>query len=236
MRMHVLQHVPFEGLGAIEPWALERRMSISRTRLWLDEALPSHEDFDWLTIMGGPMSVHDEQEYPWLSREKAFILEAIHRDRTVLGVCLGAQLIAEVLGGGVRRHTHKEIGWFPVNLTKCAENLPPFEGLPKSFPAFHWHGETFDLPPGALHVAASDACSQQAFVYGRRVVALQFHLECTPASIDAMLENCGNEICPAPFIQSRNVIQDNYGVVSDTRRNLEALLDALIRERGAENP
>jgi len=229
MRMHVLQHVPFEGLGTIESWVLENRFAISKTCFWRNETLPKPDEIDWLTIMGGPMSVHDEREYPWLISEKAFIRKMIRLDRPVLGVCLGAQLIAEVLGGNVHKNPQKEVGWFPVTLKSPGGDHPPFDALPKSFLAFHWHGETFDLPPGARHAAESEACVQQAFVYGRCVVGLQFHIEYTQSSIEGMLEHCGDEICQAPFIQSREGILANRDALRAAHGNLETLLDEMLR-------
>lgn len=229
MRMHFLLHVPFEGAGAIETWAVQKGFAVTKTRFWLNESLPDPREIDWLVIMGGPMSVHDEVGYPWLAQEKLFIREAIRLGRTVLGICLGAQLIAGVLGGQVRKNTHKEIGWFPVSLTDAGRNSTPFSVLPPSFTAFHWHGETFEIPPGALHAASSEACANQAFAYGQHVTGLQFHLECTDESIEAMLENGGNEIRPAAFVQTTETIRANSVLAADAASHLNALLDTMER-------
>ena len=229
MRMHVLQHVPFEGPAEIETWATAKGFSITTTRFWLGELPPEPGGIDWLTIMGGPMSVHDESEYPWLAAEKTFVKAFIQSGGPTLGVCLGAQLIAEVLGGGVRKNAQKEIGWFPVSL---ASSAPPFDAFPAAFSAFHWHGETFDLPPGARHAARSEACENQAFVYGRSVVALQFHLEVTRAAVERMLENCGGELHEAPYIQSREAILANHDGLAAARACLESLLDAMFHGSG----
>lgn len=228
MRMHVLQHVPFEGLGAIEPWAAANGFHITRTRFWIDEGLPRPEEVDWLVIMGGPMNIHEHAEYPWLPREKEFIRKAITAGRTVLGVCLGAQLVADVLGGKVRKNERKEIGWFPVALTASGRQTPPFDALPESFTAFHWHGDTFAIPPGAIHSAQTEACTNQAFVYEHRVVGLQFHIEYTRDSIEAMLDHCGDEVHAAPYIQSPDTIRAGYRELPATMRCLNDLLDALL--------
>ncbi len=234
MRMHVLQHVAFEDLGAIEPWAVRKQISITKTCLWRNEMLPDPDEVDWLVILGGPMGVQDELAHPWLAQEKAFLREVIRRDRIVLGVCLGAQLIAEVLGAKVRKHACKEIGWFPVNLRDPGASLPPFNRLPKSFPAFHWHGDTFDVPEGALHAAESAACAAQAFTYKRRVVALQFHLECTWTSVEKMVEHGGGELLASPSVQSRGALWKDCDNLESTRRHLESLLDAMLRSAAAE--
>ena len=115
MRIHSLEHEPFEGLANIEVWAKSRGYSISRTLLFNNEELPDISDFDWLVIMGGSMNIYEEEKYPWLREEKDFIAEAIAAKKIVLGVCLGSQLAADVLGGRVSRNKYKEIGWFPVS-------------------------------------------------------------------------------------------------------------------------
>ncbi len=130
------------------------------------------------------MNVYEEAEYPWLAAEKAFIAAAIGAGKPVLGICLGAQLIAAVLGGTVSKGPQPEIGWYPVELTPAGRELPLFAGFPDRFTALHWHGDTFSIPPGATHVASSAACANQAFAYdGGRVVGLQFHLEETRESL-----------------------------------------------------
>jgi GMP synthase (glutamine-hydrolysing) len=152
--------------------------------------------------MGGPMSVHDERAYPWLIEEKKLIERAVRAGKRVLGVCLGAQLLAEVLGAGVYRNRHKEIGWFPVHLTRQATSASLWADFPEMFPAFHWHGETFEIPAGALHLAKSEACENQAFEFGGRVLGVQFHLEVTPASVRALIENCRADIARGRYQQS----------------------------------
>jgi GMP synthase-like glutamine amidotransferase len=199
MKVHVLQHAPFEGLAGIAPWLAERQAIISTTRFFENPTLPSLQGLDLIIAMGGPMSVNDEAELPWLRDEKRFIREAMQSGVPVLGVCLGSQLIASALGARVYPNTQKEIGWFPVEAMPADGNWFRF---PDKLQVFHWHGETFDLPPGAVHLARSAACKHQAFQVGRRTLALQFHLEVTPESVRAFAENCGNELAPAPYVQS----------------------------------
>mgnify|MGYP000849044073 CR=1 FL=1 len=183
MRIHALQHVPFEPPGSIEAWARHAGHALAITHLYRGDPLPAVEEPDLLVVLGGPMSVHDEARYPWLIDEKRFIERAIAAGRRVLGICLGAQLIAQVLGARVYANDEKEIGWFAVEATAAARTAAVFEGFPPRLLAFHWHGETFDIPAGAVHAARSAACAHQAFAFGDRVVGLQFHLETTPNPI-----------------------------------------------------
>jgi GMP synthase-like glutamine amidotransferase len=143
MKIHYLQHVPFEDLANIESWARSRDHDLSKTLLFAGDSLPRMPDFDWLIIMGGPMNIHEEDRYPWLAKEKEFIHQAIASDKIVLGICLGAQLMADVLGGKVRKNVHREIGWFPVKLMPESRASPIFRVLPEEFMALHWHGDTF---------------------------------------------------------------------------------------------
>src|SRR5688572_8821838 len=147
MRAYVLQHVPFEPLGHIEQWLTRAGAHIATVELFASQPLPAVADVDLLIAMGGPMSVNDEREYPWLVAEKRLIRDAIEAGRPVLGVCLGSQLIASALGARVYPNHVKEIGWFPVTATH--DGSQDVFRFPPSLQVFHWHGETFDLPEGA---------------------------------------------------------------------------------------
>ena len=199
MKVHVLQHVPFEGLGSIGPWLDQRGAEISYTRFFANDPLPAIDTVDLLIAMGGPMSVNDETELPWLRAEKQFVRDALAREMPVLGVCLGAQLIASALGERVYPNAVKEIGWFPVQAVPVAAAAFRF---PPACTVFHWHGETFDLPAGAVQLARSAGCEHQAFQLKDNVIGLQFHLETTPESAGEMIENCRHELIPAQYIQS----------------------------------
>ena len=192
MRAHYLQHVPFEGLGSIEAWLVDAGYEITGTQLYTSPLLPEVEDIDLLVIMGGPMSVNEEQDYPWLAAEKAFIRRVIEAGKATLGICLGAQLIANALGGEVFKNSVKEIGWFPIRAAKTS-NEAGFQ-FPEEITVFHWHGETFSLPTGAVRIAESEGCKNQAFQLGAHVIGLQFHLETTPDSALAIVSNCRREL------------------------------------------
>ena len=194
MHIHYLQHAAFEDAANIAVWAHERGHRLTHTRLDLDQPLPEPQDLDWLVVMGGPMNVDQHDAYPWLVREKQFMRQVIDRGLPVLGVCLGGQLICAVLGGQVTKNRQKEIGWFPVTLTSEAGASPLFSRFPQRVPAFHWHGDTFSIPPGAVRLAASDGCDNQAFQYGRHVVALQFHWDYSLRSVETMIRHCGDEL------------------------------------------
>ncbi|MCX6908765.1 MAG: type 1 glutamine amidotransferase [Verrucomicrobia bacterium] len=206
MNLHYLQHVPFEGLASIETWAAARGHRIAATRLHAGEPLPQLDQLDWLVVMGGPMNIYEEEKFPWLATEKQFIKLSIAAGKVVLGVCLGAQLIADALGGSVHRNAHKEIGWFPVRKTGAAARSRVCEALPEELEAFHWHGDTFALPPGVVHAARSAACENQAFIFDERVVGLQFHLETTPESARLLAQHCAGELAEGPFIQTATVM------------------------------
>ena len=202
IRVHYLQHVPFEGIGCIADWAATRGCSVTGTRLFAGEVLPTVASFDWLLIMGGPMSVHDEAEYRWLAREKRFVRRALQAGRTAIGVCLGAQLIAEALGAPVTRNPVKEIGWFPVGKHPRADSLRLLRDMPRELVPLHWHGETFGLPEGAVPLFRSAACENQGFLYDGRVLALQFHLEIEPRGLKALIANCPGDLKTGPFVQA----------------------------------
>lgn len=200
MRIHYLQHVPFEDLASMESWAASRGHTLSRTRLFSGERLPDLSSFDWLVVTGGPMNIYQEDRYAWLAEEKEFIGRAISGGKIVLGVCLGAQLISSVLGGMVTKNRYREIGWFQVRLTEEGRASSVFSVLPDRFVALHWHGDTFSIPPGAMRVAESDACPNQAFILGK-AIGLQFHLETSPESIKRLLGNCGDELAEGHYVQ-----------------------------------
>lgn len=204
MRAHYLQHVPFEGLGSIEPWLHAAGYDISGTRLFESATFPEVGEFELLVVMGGPMSANDEDRHPWLSPEKRFIRSAVDSGRSVLGVCLGAQLIASAMGAGVYPNPVKEIGWFPVRgVSAVSTSIFRF---PPALKVFHWHGETFDLPRGAALIARSDVCEHQAFQLGRSVIGLQFHLETTPESARELVRNCRDELVSSQCIQTEDEI------------------------------
>lgn len=237
LRVHWFQHVAFEDLGSIAPWLESQGAEVSGTAFWRgEEAPPSAEGFDGLIIMGGPMSVKDEAEHPWLSGEKALIREAIAQGKVVLGICLGAQLIAEVLGGHVFRNAEREIGWFPLEHTPEGGTHPLGRLLPRAEEVFHWHGETFSLPEGAAWLARSAACQHQAFAVGDRILALQCHLESTPASVKAMLENGGDDLAPGRFVQSAEKITEGTRHCGSLNDALERLLAALPWPRSLGSP
>ncbi|MBL0713291.1 MAG: type 1 glutamine amidotransferase [Desulfosarcina sp.] len=206
MRLHYLQHVAFEGLGRIRSWAEATGAGITSSRLYQDQPLPGTDAFDLLVIMGGPMSTSDVKRYAWLAGEKQFIRKAVAAGKAILGVCLGAQLIADALEARVYPHTHREIGWYDIYRTEAGAGHPIGNCLPPRLKVFHWHGDTFDLPAGALHIASSEACRHQGFVIDRQVIGLQFHLETTPVSLRALVDNCRQELTTGPYIQSAEEI------------------------------
>ncbi len=229
MNMFVLRHVAFENEAGIGAWARNNGYAIRGTDLFKGEPLPEPESADLLVVMGGPMGVYDEKLYPWLSEEKRFLEKSISSGKKIIGICLGAQLLADVLGAKVYTNRYREIGWFPVRKKPAAADVPVVSVFPEIFTPFHWHGDTFDIPSGASCWAESDACPAQAFSFGGKIIALQFHLESTSASIDLLLENCREELIAGPYVQDEKTIRGNTDLVADANGLMEKVMDLLHR-------
>ncbi len=224
MRAHYLQHVPFETLGSMEPWLRDAGYEISCSPLYRSAEFPDLETVDLIIVLGGPMSVNDEDEFPWLIEEKRFIRDAIETGIPMLGICLGAQLIAKSLGARVYRNHLKEIGWFPVHGI-LRSSSPGIFSFPSTMDVFHWHGETFDLPSGAFLMARNEACRNQAFQIGRNVIGLQFHLEMMPESVRTLVSNCRDELLSAKYVQSEAAILE---VDSEKYREINQEMDRIL--------
>ncbi|RUS49097.1 type 1 glutamine amidotransferase [Cohnella sp. AR92] len=223
MRIAILKHFSFDDESAITEWSRSRGHSFTIVNPTNEDRLPDMESFDLLIIMGGPMSVYEEELHPWLVREKRFLREAIDADKKILGICLGGQLLAEALGGTVFRNKHKELGFHPLRRT--GNEHPLFDGMPERFYSYQWHGDAFELPGNALPLASSEACRNQAFACGPRILGLQFHLETTRSCAETMLDRWRSELVEAPFIQSGEQIQAQWNRVADSHGYLRGILD-----------
>ena len=244
LRIHALFHTDYEDLSFIKHWANNHQYTISYTHSYNQDALPALDSFDWLIVMGGPMSVHDEDSQPWLIDEKRLIKQSVDSGKTVIGVCLGAQLIAHCLGANVQPARVKEIGWLPIQLTKDAQAHPLLQDLPKQpFTVFHWHGDGFEDPQGAIPLATSAAWRNQGFLYqtpqhkalGTWVMAWQCHFEVTKESIIKMVSN-GENIIQKGLIDYPKTVQsaakiialgDKY--ITDNNARFAAMLNRMVK-------
>ena len=206
------------------PWFEAQGADLRTCRLDLGDELPPLDDVDWLLIMGGPMSVNDEDDYTWLAAEKRYIGTAIERGCTVLGVCLGGQLIANALGARVYQNTEQEIGWHPVEKTDASTDW-----LPTKFSPLHWHGECFELPAGATPFCRSAITPIQGFRYHDRVVALQFHIEAEQPTVDIFCALETQALPDTAYVQSLEGMRANHQAMVESREVLYRLLDSLPR-------
>ncbi|RYE43058.1 MAG: type 1 glutamine amidotransferase [Sphingobacteriales bacterium] len=233
MKVHYLQHVSFEGLGYIGNWLELTGHQISATKFYQPNSkLPDPEGFDALIILGGPMNVDQHDLYPWLEAEKRFISDSISSGKIVLGICLGAQLIASSLGGKVLSASHKEIGWFPVIPNHKCNSSAWFHELFLACPhVFHWHGDRLEIPPGGgCNLLSSAANGNQAFAYGNKVLALQFHLETTVETVCLMLENGEAELVESKYVQGKNDILDGIVHLNANQLLMKAILERLFKQ------
>lgn len=235
MNIHCFQHVPFEGLGCIENWIKKGNHHLMYTKFYENAFLPDLNTIDFLIVMGGPMGVYDEAEFPWLKTEKEFIKKVIEAGKIVLGVCLGAQLIASAMGAKVYPNKQKEIGWFPVNFNPSFQTYTSIN-INTEFNVFHWHGDTFDLPNGANLHSSSSVCQNQLFTLGEKVMGIQYHLEATSDSMKAFVTNCGHELVSGKeFIQSEQQILATTKFIQATNKMMEDILDRLAKKENADD-
>lgn len=240
-RVHYFQHIVGEGVGSPESWLSRHHAHVSVTeyfRLAKGVArieLPNLDDVDLLIIMGGEMSVNDEDIYPWLIAEKQWIRHFIELGKPVVGLCLGGQLIASCLGATVKKNHLKEIGWWPIRSRDVVPSTYDIFPFPNSITALSWHGDTFDLPKGALWLAESNACAHQAFQYGARVLSFQFHPEITPKNLKMFLSDNGYVTMTSDpdiktYVQTPSQISDVLDdVFHPANQLLESALDFVIR-------
>ncbi len=224
MSVLIIKHVEIEGPGLIEDCVKEERIPYQILNLESGIHLPKIDDFSAIVILGGPMNVYEEDRYPFLREEDLFIKETIQRGKAVLGICLGAQLVAKALGAKVAKAPVKEIGWFDVSLTKVGSRDPLFSRFPKTLPVFQWHEDTFDLPPAGKLIATSNPVPHQAFRYGENAYGLQFHLEVTEEMIREWMKTYEEE-----FNGSQTPLLPKLKILSETERKI-----GIYKKRGSE--
>jgi GMP synthase-like glutamine amidotransferase len=227
MRIHCFQHLAFENPGTIIEWSEQNQHSLSYTYFYEREfTFPPVSEIDGLLVMGGYMNVDEEQKFPWLLREKEYIRRAVASGKRVIGICLGAQLIASALGNKVYPGTEKEIGFFPIQFTEQALKHPLFSHFSNPYTVFHWHGDTFDLPANAQSIASSAICRHQCYLIGDRVLGLQFHFEMTETIVEDMLHHDGHELEElGKYIQKAVAIRKGFHYLEHDKRDFFILLD-----------
>lgn len=230
MKVLILQHTATEGAGGALDWCAKHNAEITYINLYQPNPnFDSTQEVDLMMILGGPMSVNDEEELAWLKPEKQFVREMIARKTPVLGICLGAQMIATALGVTVGANPETEIGWHQV---RNISTDPSVFQLPEHFDVFHWHGETFQLPPHAIRLAESDACVNQGYQIGDRVIGLQFHPEVTLDTMKHWIEDAGDSLKPSTYVQTPDymtTMSANY--IPNAHALLHSMLDYLVSKK-----
>lgn len=227
-RIHVVQHVSFEGPGVIADWAKERGFELSKSYVKQMESFPKLNSFDLLVLMGGPMSVNDEDRLPWLFEEKEFVRKSIAAGKKIVGICLGAQMIASALGHTVLKNRYKEIGWYDIVFNRTNILNTPFEYLPNRINVFHWHGETFELPAKASLLASSVACKNQIFMIEDNIIGLQCHLEMQAHDIKTLAEKCKDDLSPETYVMDYKEMITNAEQCPELNNILFDILDKFI--------
>lgn len=227
LSIRCFMHVPFEGPGVIAGWIQRKKHHLAYTRFYEGDALPEMADADLLVIMGGPMNIYDFHVHPWMNDEIEWVAGFIRSGKPVLGICLGAQIIAAALGEEVLPGRRKEIGWYNLQFLPSLGEFRIWESLPAPRKVLHWHGDTFSIPEGAVRIAESQAYPNQGFIFNQMVIALQFHLEVTPASVRELVEHCRDDLVPGPSIQSEKEILAEEHVYPANQELMFRLLDYL---------
>lgn len=217
MSVLILQHAEVEGPGLVEEELRREKIPYQVLILKPDAHFPNLDDLTHIVILGGPMNVYEEDRYPFLKDEDLFIKEAIQRGKFVLGICLGAQLVAKALGAKVPNSPIKEIGWYDVSLTKIGSMDPLFSHLPKTFSVFQWHEDTFEIPHSAILLATSSLVPNQAFRYGDNAYGLQFHIEVTQTMVREWMETYEEE-----FEGSQPPLVSRLKLLAETQSKIEA--------------
>ena len=224
MKAHILQHAEWETIGRIDEWLNKVNIEYSTTHLYKGDKLPKHK-VDLLIIMGGPMGIFEDENYPWLKEEREFVKKHVNSNSLVLGICLGSQFIADSLDARVYAGKEKEIGFFDINKVN---NHPITSNIPNTINVFHWHGDTFDTPKEAINLFNSELTSDQGFIYDNRVLALQFHIEVGQKEIDEFVYNGIDEIVPANYVQHKDDILNLKSDLSKSNSYLFDILDNLL--------
>ena len=230
MRAHCIMHVPFEGPGLIEDWFRLKKIDLKIWHLYEDVLLPDPDEIDFLLIMGGPMNIYEHELYPWLSAEKRLLRDCLALGVKMLGICLGAQLLADTCGSMIKRCSEREIGWFPISINKAIQSHTLFRDMPDIINAFHWHGETFDIPKDSIRIGSSDNCRNQGFLFNDHVLGLQFHLEITPRLLEGLIINGSHELKKADFVQTADEMSAGLSNQNTNRELLFGLLDKLLKQ------
>lgn len=225
MKIHYIQHEKLEDLGCIRLWLLTNNDTISYTHIWENPVFPEAENVDMLIILGGSMSANDDDKYEWMTAEKVFIQKCLQYNVAILGICLGSQLVANVLGAKVYAAPQKEIGWFDITAYSESEANPIFNILPKEFITLHFHGDTFDLPHQTKLLYSSQQTKNQAFAYKNNVIGLQFHLEMIKSGISELFTLLKDE--PSGTIQSKDFVLSKVKYIEQNNDFMYSLLDWL---------
>jgi GMP synthase-like glutamine amidotransferase len=232
MRLHLLEHDPVDMSDTyLIRWAQKKEFTISQTYLCNNEKLPSLESFDWLMIMGGSQHIWEEEHHAWLLPEKKLIADALEQNKMILGICFGAQLLAESLGGTVSTNTHKEIGWHELTLTSEGRTSPLFQNITDQFSTFHWHSDHCSLPPGCVLLAQSKTTQNQAFILeGKPIAGLQFHPEYTRQMVTHFSKEFGHEWGKGPHITPSEIVVQQTKERDDGYGLMAAILDNMLEK------
>ena len=229
MKAVALKNITIEGPGLLGDLLLDSGWELEIIDLYAGEPAPKNlSGIDMLIVLGGPMNVYETEKYPFLRNELELIEEGYRKDIPVIGFCLGSQLMAVALGAEVKKNPAKELGWYDIALTEEGKSHPLFEDMPESFPIFQWHGDTFNIPVGAKHLATSELCRNQCFSYGNSL-AMQFHPEVKKSDIydwvDAYSEELTAEMGPDA---ANRIKEETENIYTGSRMMAEKLLRKLL--------